>query len=436
MHPDVKTVNVANIRITHKTAHVPLLEAVSFKNKKDALTNVFSIGNIDECVILQTCNRIELYLVSQDDENTVQLATAYLADRAGDMASAAFSAIQISKNHDAINHLLRITAGLESMVIGEDQIIHQVWAAYVEAEAAKTAGPVLKQLFLKAVDVGRRVRKETDISKGAVSIGSAAVELAGSLLDNFNQKQILVMGAGEMGTLVAKALARRSLSPIFIANRTYDRAVRLAEELSGKAVTFDKFTAVLVDADVVICSTSAPHYLLTKKAASHLIAKRKNPYDLLVIDISNPRNVEKTIVDIPHVKLYNIDDLQLIAERNKQERQKSIQEASRIVNEELPVLERSLKAESVRQIISSLLSQTEAVRQRELAKALNKMVKVDEREKKIICDLTSILLKQTFVPLVENLRVAAMDNDEMLIKAAVKLFENNKKENKWKNDNE
>jgi len=316
---------------------------------------------------------------------------------------------------------------LESMVVGEDQVINQVWSAYVEAEEAKTAGPILKQLFLKAVDVGRKVRKETSISKGAVSIGSAAVELANSLLDHFEEKSILVMGAGEMGTLVAKAMARRSLRPIFIANRTYDRALRLADELSGRAVKFDKLNEVLVDADVVICSTSAPHYILTKDLLSEIVAHRKNPNDLLIIDISNPRNVETTIEQVPRVKLYNIDDLHLIADRNKKERQKSIQEASKIISEELAIIQRLVKAESVRKLISDLLSQTEQVRQRELSKAFSIIGEVDEAKKKVIGDLTSILLKQTFVPLVENLRIAAMDSDEETIQVAVKLFKNNRK---------
>jgi glutamyl-tRNA reductase len=427
MHASVNSAEVVNVRITHMTANVPLLEAVSFKDKKNALIQLRSLSKADECLILQTCNRVEIYLVSSNSNNAAQIASAYLADGAGVMARAAFSAVEVCHNRDCLLHLLRVACGLESMVVGEDQVINQVWSAYVEAEEAKTAGPILKQLFLKAVDVGRKVRKETSISKGAVSIGSAAVELANSLLDHFEEKSILVMGAGEMGTLVAKAMARRSLRPIFIANRTYDRALRLADELSGRAVKFDKLNEVLVDADVVICSTSAPHYILTKDLLSEIVAHRKNPNDLLIIDISNPRNVETTIEQVPRVKLYNIDDLHLIADRNKKERQKSIQEASKIISEELAIIQRLVKAESVRKLISDLLSQTEQVRQRELSKAFSIIGEVDEAKKKVIGDLTSILLKQTFVPLVENLRIAAMDSDEETIQVAVKLFKNNRK---------
>jgi glutamyl-tRNA reductase len=403
------------------------MEAVAFKDKEKALAEIRSLENVEECLILQTCNRIELYIVTEDEKNTVNLAKDYLAKRAMANAEEASKAIETSLDNDAFNHLLRVTSGLESMVIGEDQVLNQIWDAYLEAENAKTVGPILKHLFNRAMTVGRHVRNETGINKGAVSIGSAAVELAVNLLGNLEEKKILVMGAGEIGTLVAKALARRCLSPIFIANRTYDRAVKLAEDLSGKAVKFDQFEEVLVDADVVICSTSAPHYLLTKEMVSRLMKQRTNKNDLVIIDISNPRNVEKAVQEVAGTKLYNIDDLQFIAEKNKQERQKNIQKAVKILDEELVILNQDMKRLSVRLIISSLLSRAEEVRQKELATALTMIGNVNGRERKILEDLTSILLKQTFVPIVENLRLAAKNGDMQLIDMAVKLFEKTEK---------
>jgi glutamyl-tRNA reductase len=308
------------------------------------------------------------------------------------------------------------------MVVGEDQILNQLWDAFLEAETAKTVGPVLRNVFNKAASVGCHVRNETGINRGAISVGSVAVELAGSVLGTFEGKNFLVMGAGEMGTLVAKALARRSLSAIFIASRTYERAVRLADLLSGKAVKFDKLSEALLDADVVICSTSAPHYLLTREIVQEVMNKRRNPSDLFIVDISNPRNVEKSVQDIAKVKLYNLDDLQGIADKNKEERQKSAEKAEKIVDEELVLLERDVKAQSVRNVISFLLSKAEEVRQRELAKAFSMLQDTDEREKKVIDDLTLILLKQTFIPIVENLRKAAVNGDKETIEQAIKLF--------------
>ena len=423
MHSSAKVDHTINVRITHKTAHVPLMEAVAFKEKEKGLAKIRSLENVEECLILQTCNRIEIFVVTEEVANTINLIKDYFSKRANEHAEEAYKAIETSVDNDAFNHLLRVTSGLESMVIGEDQILNQVWDAYLLADNAKTVGPILKHLFNRSMAVGRRVRNETGINKGAVSVGSAAVELAIKLLGNLEDKKILVMGAGEIGTLVAKALSHRCLSPIFIANRTYERAVKLAEDLKGKAVHFNQFEEVLVDADVVICSTSAPHYLLTKEMLAKRMNQRINKNDLIIIDISNPRNVEKAVQEVKGTKLYNIDDLQLIADKNKQQREKSIEKAVKILDEELVVLNEDMKSLSVRLIISSLLSQAEQVRQKELATALNMMGNVDEKERKILEDLTSILLKQTFVPIVENLRVAAKNGDQQLIDLAAKLFE-------------
>jgi glutamyl-tRNA reductase len=422
MNSSAKNINIINVRITHKTARVPLMEAVAFKDKRDALKAIHSLDNVDECVLLQTCNRIELYIVSEEGENVAKMAKDFLAKRSGAMVEEASKAIECSLTGDTLRHVLRLTSGLESMVIGEEQVLNQVWDAYLEAKSAKAAGIVLKHLFMRAMSVGRRVRKETGINKGAVSIGSAAVELAESLLGKLDQKKILVMGAGDIGTLVAKALARRCLKPIFIANRTYARAVKLAEDLSGRAIKFDKLEETLVDADVVICSTAAPHYLLTKDLVSKFMKHRQNKNDLIIIDISNPRNVEKATHEVEKVKLYDIDDLQLIAEKNKQKRQKSVEKASKLIEKELILLNRDIKILSVRDIVSSLFSRAEEIRQKELKKALKMLGHVDAKEKKIIEDLTFILLKQTYAPIVENFRLAAKDDDKKLIEIAIKLF--------------
>lgn len=427
MQSSVKIDHVINVRITHKTARVPLLEAVAFKDKQKALAEIHALQNVEECLILQTCNRIEIYAAAGDGKDTAEVIKDYFVKRAEANAEEVAKATETALDSDAFNHILRVTSGLESMVIGEDQVLNQVWDAYLLSDEAKTAGPILKHLFNRAMTVGRRVRNETGINKGAVSIGSAAVELAINLLGNLEEKKILVMGAGEMGTLVAKALAHRCLSPIFIANRTHARAIKLAEDLSGKAVMFDQFEEVLIDTDVVICSTSAPHYLLTKEIVSKLMKNRINKSDLVIIDISNPRNVEKTVEEVTGTKLYNIDDLQLIADRNLQERQKSIDKAAKILDEELVTLNEDMKAFSVRLIISAVLSHAEQIRQKELATALLMIGDVDDRERKILEDLTSILLKQTFVPIVENLRTAAKNGDKELVNLAVKLFEPEKK---------
>jgi glutamyl-tRNA reductase len=404
-----------------------LLEAVAFKEKTQALPELRAIEGVEECLYLQTCNRIEIYIVTEDTQNTAEAAKSWLLNRAGEHREEVAKAIEVSFDVDTFDHLLRVTSGMESMVIGEDQILNQVWDAYLIADKDKALGPILKHLFNRAMTVGRRVRNETGINKGAVSIGSAAVELAVTLLGNLESKKILVMGAGEIGTLVSKALARRCLSPIFIANRTYDRAVKLAADLKGQAVHFDKLNEVMVDADVVICSTSAPHYLLTKDIISRLMTQRKNPDGMIIIDISNPRNVEKAVNQVDGAKLYCIDDLQMIAERNKAQREQAIEAARGLLDQELGILEEDMKSLSVRLIISEILSEAEKVRQKELSTALAMMGALDDRQKHVLNDLTSILLKQTFIPVVENLRLAAKNGDKQAIEVAAKLFDKTEK---------
>jgi glutamyl-tRNA reductase len=422
MHSSVANIDIVNVRITHKTADVPLLEAVAFDDKGNALSEIRSLGFCDECVLLQTCNRLEIFLVNKDGEHVAQKMRQFLEKKAGAKADEVSQAIEVSLNQDALRHILKVASGLESMVVGEDQVLNQLWDAFLVAEKAKMVGPVLKHVFNKAASVGLRVRNETGISKGAISIGSVAVELAGKLMGGFEGKKVLVMGAGMMGTLVAKALTRRSQSAVFIASRTYERAVKLAEQLNGKAVKFDKLSEALQDADVVICSTAAPHYLLTKEIVRDVMPRRTNPNKLFVIDISNPRNVETSIKEISNVELYNLDDLQSIADRNKEERQKSVDQAMKIVEEELVLLERDIKAQAVRDVISYLLGNAEDIRQRELTKALNMLNGLDDKQKEVIDDLTLVLLKQTFLPIIQNLRKAAIENDKELIDIATKLF--------------
>jgi glutamyl-tRNA reductase len=418
--------NIINVRVTHQKSQVSLIETVAFENIKTSLTELCSNVNVDECVILQTCNRTELYMVTKN-KGTTQTITDYIIQKCGAKSEEAIKVIETATNKDALKHLLRVASGLESMVIGEDQILGQVWGAYSTAETANTVGPILKTVFTRAVSVGRRVRTETKLNRGSVSVGSVAVELAESLLGDLEGKNVLVMGAGETGTIVAKALARCCPNAIFIANRTYERAIKLAGELKGRAVKFDMLEEVLVDADVVICSTAAPHYLLKKESVYNIMKQRNKQSDLMIIDISNPRNVEESVKEIGGVELYNIDDLRVIAEKNREKRQEKAEKATKIIDDALVLLEQDLKAQSVSNIVSSLFSHAEKVRQKELTKANNRLGKLDEKKKGVIDDMTFEIVEQTLVPIVQNLRKAAMNDDKQLVDVAVRLLEVNKK---------
>ncbi len=417
-----RALDIVNVRITFRKAKVPLLEAVSFRDKSKAYAEVLALGHIDECVILQTCNRVEFYLVSREGENIARKLSEYLANRAGVMREEALKAIETALNHEALLHLLHVASGLDSMIMGENEILSQVWKAYLEAESFKATGPILRTAFKKAVSVGKRVRTETGISRGPSSFGAMAVKLAESLLGGINGKSVIVIGAGEMGTCVAKALARHKPYAIFVANRTYDRAVKLAEEVGGKALKFDMLEEALVEADVAICTTAAPHYILTRDAVCRILERRNGNSDLLIIDISNPRNVEKSIKEVTGVKLYDIDDFQTIVEKNLEEKRKGMEKALKIVEEELPLLFKELKEQSVRELISRIVSRAEDMRKEELTRALNMLSSIGDRERKVIDDLTHTILKRTLLPIVESLKAAALNGDEQLIEETVKLF--------------
>jgi glutamyl-tRNA reductase len=417
-----RALDIVNVRITFRKAKVPLLEAVSFKDKSKAYEEVRAFGEIDECVILQTCNRVEFYLVSREGESIAKKVSEYLANRAGAMREEALQATETALNHEALMHLLHVASGLDSMIMGENEILSQVWNAYLEAESFEATGSILKTVFKKAISVGKRVRNETGINRGPSSFGAVAVKLAESLLGGIDGKRVLVIGAGEMGTCVAKALARHNPHTIFVANRTYDRAVKLAGEIGGEALRFDKLEDALLEADIAICATAAPHYILTRDSICRILKRRQGKSNLLIIDISNPRNVEKSIKEVRGVKLYNIDDFQAIVERNLEEKRKSAEKALEIVEEELQLLCKELREQSVRELISRIVSRAEDMRKEELARTFNMLSSISDRERKVIDNLTRAILKRTLLPIVESLKAAALNGDEQLIEETVKLF--------------
>jgi len=417
-----RTFDIVSVGVTFRRARIPLLEAVFFEDKGKAYEEVRSLGEVDECVILQTCNRVELYLVSGRGEAVAERATELLARRAGALGEEVRRAIETNLNREALRHLLHVASGLDSMVLGENEILRQVWEAYLEAESLDAAGPVLRTVFRRALSAGKRVRSETDISRGPSSLGAVAVRLAESLLGGIDGRQVLVIGAGEMGTCVAKALARHRPHAIFVANRRYERAVRLAREIGGQALRFDRLEEALSGTDVVICATAAPHPILTRDVVRRVVEGRRGRGDLLIIDISNPRNVEGSVREIEGVRLYDIDDFRTMLERGLEGRRRSVERALEIAEEELQLLCKELKELSVRELISRIVSRAEEMRREELARALDMLGPVGDREREIIDNLTSTLLKKALLPVVENLRSAMLRNDERLVEELVRLL--------------
>lgn len=394
---------ILNIRIDHKTADIGKIEESTMK-MDEIFAKIQEDHEVQEHVQIKTCNRAEIYLVM--DETPLNYH---------------WGGLVVEKNEKALEHVLKLSCGLESMIIGEDQILGQLKDAYKTSAKKGYCGHVLGTVFTKAIHVGQAVRKKTRINQGSVSIGSAAVDLAESVLGDLKCKKVLIIGAGKMGTLVAKALVEKHLKAIVVANRTYDRAVCLAKELGGSAIHFDRLSRAMSDADVVISATGAPHAILTSEKVK-LAVNPENLKKMVMVDIANPRDIEEDVAKLG-VKLYNIDDLRGIADNNKKIRESEAKEAENIIAKELELLEKSLRHLEVEPIIANIRSQAEIIRIRETDKACRMMGDMNGKER-IVDDLTKVVVDRVFSDIIRNLKEAAEHDDEDVLKAAKSLFKN------------
>lgn len=403
---------ILNIRVDHKTADINQMEKSSEK-LGIVFKEIIESYDVQEYVELKTCNRAEIYLVLDECPDKI-LIEDFVTDF----------------DNDAINHLLRLSAGLESMIIGEDQILGQLKDAKNRSVKDGCCGKMLETIFTKAVHVGQVVRKKTKINEGSLSIGSAAVELAENVHGDLKCKKVLVIGAGKMGTLVAKALVEKKLKAIVVANRTHDRAVELARELGGSAIHFDKLDEAIKDADVVISATGAPHPILTREKIEEVVPK-ENLSTMVMVDIANPRDIEEDVAELG-VKLFNIDDLRSIAQRSREMRQAEASDAEAIVAEEMILLKRSIKQLEVEPLISQIRISAENIRKVETQKAFKMLGEMNGNEI-IVDNLTKIVVERIFNDVIKNLKKAAENGDETTINAAETLFNNNVDQEKFKN---
>ena len=395
---------ILNLRVDHKIADIHSMENIS-KDIDDLFWKLQEKYSIGEYVEISTCNRKEYYIhndyISEDDE----------------LLSHENQSIVIEYGQSAIMHLLRMTSGLESMIVGEDQILGQVKDAKHKAIKNHHCGRVLDTVFTKAIHVGQVVRNKTNINKGSVSIGSAAIDLAEKHMGSLDDKSVLVVGAGKMGKLVAKALAEKDLNAIFVANRTYYVAVELAKDLGGEAILFNDLERYLAEADLVISATSAPHSIIDKE---RLLGIEMTYDDLMMVDIANPRDISEDVVDLG-VKLFNIDDLREIADVNTQLRIKEFGEAENIIDEEFILLNESFKIMEVDDILGSLRASMEEIRQRETQKASLKLADIDGSVK-ILDNLTNSIVNKIFFDISKKVKKAAKEEDADIIEAAEYIF--------------
>lgn len=390
---------IINIRVDHTLADIETMEKVS-KDLKELFSTLKEQIDVKEYIEINTCNRYEYFLYAEDyNELDLDCENKYVI---------------IQYSDEAVLHLFRMTSGLESMIIGEDQILGQVKDAKLKSEREGHCGKKLDAIFTKAIHVGQVVRNKTKINQGSISIGSAAVDLAEENLGDLQDKNVLVIGAGKMGTLVAKALAEKNLKAIFVANRTYYKAIKLAEELEGEAILFDNLEEKLINADLVISSTGAPHAIINK-ARLLKVFDEKIPKKMVFIDIANPRDIEEDVKEIG-IDLFNIDDLRGIAEKNKKLREKEVIEAEKIIKSEFDLLKESFNLIEINSLLGSLRESMEEIRQRESQKGIVKLNSVDAKDIKTIDKMTQSIVNKIFYDISENIRKTAKNNEDDYIR--------------------
>lgn len=418
---------ITSMVITHSKATVEEIEEAWEGDIEKMLKDLHSLDLVCECVVLKTCNRVEIYVVSPKGSTVL----FHFAKKMG-LSS---NIIDFFEHEESIMHLLRLACGLESMIIGEDQILGQIKDLYLVAKKIGTTGKMLDTAFSKAIQVGKRVRTETEINRGALSIASASVDLAEDTVGDLKNKMVLVIGTGEMGTLVTRALSHREIELMYIANRTYETAKNLADEMGGHAVHFDQIDENLRRADVVISATGAPHYVLKYEQVEKAMSFREK--ELLLIDIANPRDIDPSIDNIPHVTLYNIDNLRVINEKNLEMRMEEAKKAQSIIDEEFDLLIKQYKRQRADTLVSELYAQSYKLRVNEKDKAITKLGAyhtIGDTEKQIIEDLTHSIINKMLAEPTKVIRYAAEIGDDELLESVARVFIANKSNIKEKNE--
>lgn len=360
------------VGLSHHTAPLVLREQLTLaEHDLDQTLRQLSGQGLDEVAILTTCNRLEFYAVGQSS-TPIELLLASLGDLTPETLA---PHLYVETGRAAVDHLMRVAAGLDSMILGEQQILGQVQLSFEFAQAAGTAGPVLSHLLAQAAHAGKRARHETEVSRHTTSISHAAVKLAGSQLGDLQQARALVVGGGEMATLAAQALNRHNIGDLTCINRSFERAQTLATQFEGQARTWDQLPQALAEADVVISATSAP---------TTIIHPEDIQSPLVIIDIALPRDVAAGVSALPDVHYYDLDDLKTYVEANLARREAATADVEIIIDEEAARFEEWLRGRSVAPVITALRDKVTAVADDEVAAALRRLGDLDEDQQKVV----------------------------------------------------
>ncbi|HZT29329.1 MAG TPA: glutamyl-tRNA reductase [Bryobacteraceae bacterium] len=407
--------------VSHKTAPVEVRERMAFSETllASALDDLKSREGISEALILSTCNRVEITVTSDDHCDPQAVTDAFLADFHRIDPADAGPYLYRHEGRDAIHHLFRVAASLDSMVVGEPQILGQLKAAFAAAKAGGALCGWLEGLLNRAFSVAKRVRSETGIGQMAVSVSYAAVELARKIFGSLNNRTVMIAGAGKMSELAARHLRRSGATHVFVTNRTHERAVEMARLFQGTPVEYGRFLSMLPEVDILIASSGAPHYILHKDEMQRVISVRRNR-PMFLIDIAVPRNIEPAVNEIDNVFLYDIDDLQGVVNANLRERMKEAEHAEQIVAQEVDRMMARLKVQEVTPTIVGLQEQLEQIRVAEIEKVRRKYGPLTAQQEEAWEVLTRGIINKIAHGPISELRLQAGKPDGAHVIAAIR----------------
>jgi glutamyl-tRNA reductase len=422
-------VEIAVCGLNHRSAAIDLLEKLAFTPEKrtSALAQLTSQSasppwSFPEAVILATCNRVELYVALPDCGADAEGLAGFLAAFHGLALAEVAPSLYNYRGPDAVRHLLTVAAGIDSVVLGEPQILGQVRMAFEEARAQGAAGRVLSALFRQALETGKRVRSETGISRHFASVSSAAVEVAAGQFADLSACQVLIIGAGKTGRLAAQSLLRRGARRLAVANRSYENAQALAQGWGGEALSLDQVPGALAAADIVISCTNAPGYVVSAAQASEAVRARGGR-PLLLVDIAVPRDIDPAAATLPGVRLINLDDLSCLVQTNIERRRDDTDKVLAIVEDGVGRFMAWFKALAVAPVITNLREQAESIRQREMARALRRLNGLPAEQIDIIEHLTQRIINQLLhEPTVQLKQHAGCEEGQAYAQTLCELF--------------
>ncbi len=411
--------------ISYKTAPIEVRELFSFsqENLESGVRQLKGKDHIEECAILSTCNRVEIYAVSENVESCLESIKTFLSEFHGIPEETFSPHIYYSIGHMAVRHLFNVASSIDSMVVGEPQVLGQVKGAYKMAASQGTTGVILNRLFHTSFFVAKRIRTETGIGSHAVSISYVAVELAKRIFDDLSTRSVMLIGAGEMAEIAAQHLIRAGINDLLIASRKFKNAVELSEKLNGRAIRFDEVFYHLKDVDIVITATGSQDFIIKPNHAKEALKLRNNE-PMFLIDIAVPRDIDPRIEDISDIYLYDIDDLKNVSDENIKTRKESLHKAQEIILEVEKSFEAWLNGLKAVPAIIDLKKRFETIKEIELEKALDKLEGISEEDRYVIELMASrIIGKILHNPLTNLKKESSTSMGALYVDSIKRLFE-------------